>query len=166
MMDMIVSKTPATLDSKTQTMFFTGTKSCHCGIYKMKDHQGKDCVATVQDCIRDVDLPTGFQGDCHSMYHGHSWVDFLRTMLCTWWNTEPYNQHKQRGEQYWRTLQVMESRIMDRTLEHFCYQYYRYLDDPQYYGRAWNPQYLRLLCFELYQEVYYVPKGGLKFPLI
>lgn len=76
MMDMIISKTPAILGGKMQAMFFTGTKSCHWGIYKMKGQKGKDYVAAAQDRICDVGCPTGFQGDYHLTYHGHSWVGF------------------------------------------------------------------------------------------
>ena len=49
MMDMIISKTPAVLGGEMQAMFFTGTESCHCGIYKMKGQKGKDYVAAAQD---------------------------------------------------------------------------------------------------------------------
>ena len=154
-----------------QAMFFTGTESCHCGIYKMKGQKGKDYVAAAQDRIRDVGRPTGFQGDCHPTYHGHSWVGFLRDMLCTWWNTEPYNQHKQRGERYWRTIQAMGSRTMDRTGAPKSWWFLALAlavliwnisainiagtwTTPHSMVGLGIPDISPYLCFELYQEVY------------
>ena len=100
MMDMIVSKTPAKLGGEQQAMFFVGSHSSHCGIYKMKGQTGKDYVGAAQDRVRDVGRPIGFQDDCHPMYQSHAWVGFLRDMLSKWWSSEAYNQHCNRCERY------------------------------------------------------------------
>ena len=96
-------------------MFFTGSKTKHCAVYKMKDQSGKSYIAAAQDYIQDVGQPIGFCGDKHPTYYGHEWIGFLRDMLLSWWSSEPYVKHMQKGEQYWWTLYSMAMRTMDRT---------------------------------------------------
>ena len=177
-MDMIVSSYPAILGGEQQRMFFSGDQSNHCSTYKMKGQGGKYYVAATQDRIREVGRPRGFRGDCHPMYYGQEWIGFLRDMVLSWWNSEPYMQHQQKGERRWRTIQSMASRTMSRVgaphnwwflaLSLACIIWN--CSAIQLPSDTWStphalfgdgiPDISSLLCFELYQEVYYVPEGG------
>ena len=50
-LNMIISKYPAIFGGESQAMFFTGSKTKHCAVYKMKDQSGKSYIAAAQDCI-------------------------------------------------------------------------------------------------------------------
>ena len=111
--DIVYSDTPAVDNGATMAVLFTGTTTHVTDVYSIKTES--QFINALEDNIRDRGAMKRFISDSAKVEISKKVQGFLRSLMISVWQSEPYRQNQNAAERRYQTVKTTANTVLDRS---------------------------------------------------